>query len=262
MPPTLRTGLASHRSRTAVATYPQMLQGSAHSTVPPSTARSENGHPNQDDESDLSNTPDGAGWWRASDDLWYPLEQHPDSAPPPLPPGPPSPPVWARPTNPTSSDPLPALAVSPPREPLFKSTQPKPKVQATVPPTQPIDMRRGLEALGAALLIFSLPFAWVSVNVAFVQIEGGAFTWPSWVAVAVGALCMLAALAPMRLPEFATRPLITPLLAAVALVPCAYFADRIWLARNAIRDFENDPENIFGISGSVTRLSAMKCGVV
>lgn len=35
----------------------------------------------------MSDTPQGPGWWRASDALWYPPETHPDYTPPPPPPG-------------------------------------------------------------------------------------------------------------------------------------------------------------------------------
>lgn len=46
----------------------------------------------------MSDTSQGAGWWQASDDKWYPPETHPDRRPPPPPREPP--PRPAEPTRP------------------------------------------------------------------------------------------------------------------------------------------------------------------
>ena len=60
----------------------------------------------------MSDVSRGPGWWQASDDLWYPPEQHPDSRPPP-PPGPPGAPT--QPTPPRDPPSTPGRAAPPER---------------------------------------------------------------------------------------------------------------------------------------------------
>ena len=54
----------------------------------------------------MSDTSQGPGWWRASDDRWYPPEQHPDYVPRAAPPPPPVPPVPQAPVAPLDPPPF------------------------------------------------------------------------------------------------------------------------------------------------------------
>lgn len=48
----------------------------------------------------MSDTPNGPGWWQASDGRWYPPESHPSNQPPLRPPSPPGTPVTGQPGYP------------------------------------------------------------------------------------------------------------------------------------------------------------------
>lgn len=83
----------------------------------------------------MSDTSQGPGWWQASDDKWYPPEQHPDYSPPPPPPTPPPPPLQGTdPAQPgTGSFPAPqSLVQSPLPQPQPLQYQPAFGIVGTV----------------------------------------------------------------------------------------------------------------------------------